>query len=148
MTLNVEHELLAVFFAPEHEFLAKLLIAIRRKHNINCRFLARLQSTRRREHLEELNFLLLFSISVSFARRCISIRVHKPPFTRHFFLVLDAKLNRLSRVDEHSGEVQIIAAQAEFGLRQVSNEVNHVGWTVLDINRNHEVSAAKALLLT
>ena len=71
-----------------------------------------------------------------------------PPLASDFFQVLDAEFNSLAGVNRNFLEVKIISAHVQLWLCQVSDEVNHVGGTILDVDRNHEVSTAKLLLLT
>lgn len=95
--------------------------------------------------MEELSFFLLVLLSLVYF--LCSVRIVVPPFAGDLLQILNPKFHGLARVYRNSVKVQVVGGHVELGLRQIRNEVDHVGWAVLDIDRNQEMSSAEFLLL-
>lgn len=58
----------------------------------------------------------------------------KRPFAWNLFVVLESDLDSLFGVDADFLEVEVITGHCEFGDSEISDKVNHITWSTLDIN--------------
>lgn len=146
LALNVQSELLCVVLALEEHLLCEGLVTIGSEHHIDGGTLAWKKSAAQGPHVEELSFFLL--VLLSLINLLGRVRVVVPPLAGNFLKVFNSQFDSLSGVDSHSFEVKIVGRHVKFRLREVRDEVNHVGWAIFDVDGDQEVRSAELLLLS
>ena len=137
-----------VFFKLKHKLLSERLVRVRCEHDVDGRALARQQSALERPDLEELDFLLFVCVCSGI---CLLLRgrwVDEPPFASHLFLIFNSELNCFASIDKHFLEIQVVCRHSKLGNRQVCDEVDHIGGSILHLDGHKEVRATKFTILT
>ena len=146
LTLDVQDEhLVSILQALEREFLSEWLVSVWSEHDIHGLLLTRLQSAMVRPHLESIAFVIALAVSRSGSnRRCVTLSLlREAPVTGDLLIVLKANLDSLASVDADTIKVKCLRVEGQLGDRDVSNEVNRVLGTILDVNGDRVLLLAK-----